>query len=105
MTTPSSRPAALITGGTTGIGFATARVLHERGYDVLVTGVNPDRIAAAKQSLPGDVVVFRADARSIADADAVAAELRNRFGRLDLAFLNAGVAAITPLDTLKLVPQ
>ena len=66
----------------------------------LVTGRNPDTLAAAKQALPDDVVVLRADASSIADAEAVAAELRQRFGRLDLAFLNAGVTRLAPLEAL-----
>jgi NAD(P)-dependent dehydrogenase (short-subunit alcohol dehydrogenase family) len=100
MTTLSTAPAALVTGGTTGIGLATAQALHKRGYAVLVTGRNPETLAAARHALPDDVVVFRADASSVADADAVAAELGQRFGRLDLAFLNAGVTRLVPLEAL-----
>ena len=100
MTTSSPAPVALVTGGTTGIGLATAQVLHKRGYAVLVTGRNPDTLAAARHALPDDVVVFPADASSIAAADAVAMELRQRFGKLDLAFLNAGVTRLAPLEAL-----
>jgi NAD(P)-dependent dehydrogenase (short-subunit alcohol dehydrogenase family) len=100
MTTSTSAPVALVTGGTTGIGLATAQVLHKRGHAVMVTGRNPDSLAAAQRVLPDDVVVFRADARSVADADAVAAELSRRFGKLDLAFLNAGVTSLVPLEAL-----
>lgn len=100
MNTPSSRPAALITGGTTGIGLATARVLHAQGFAVLVTGQNPDTLTAAQRALSDDVVVFRADARLVADAERVAAELRQRFGKVDVAFLNAGVGRMLPLEAI-----
>jgi NAD(P)-dependent dehydrogenase (short-subunit alcohol dehydrogenase family) len=98
MPTPSSRPVALITGGTTGIGLATARVLHAGGYAVLVTGQNPETLAAAQSALPDDVVVFRADSRSIADAVRVAGELKKRFGKVDLVFLNACISRMIPVE-------
>lgn len=95
-----SRPVALVTGGTTGIGAATARLLHERGYAVVVTGVNPERLAAARIALPKDVVVMHADARVVADAQLVADEIRTRYGRLDALFLNAGVGPMQPIEAV-----
>ena len=90
-------PAALITGGTSGIGKATAELLHERGYRVIVTGQNPGTIAAAERSLPDQVVVVRADARSLTDTDRVVEEVRERFGALDVVFLNAGIVRPRPV--------
>jgi NAD(P)-dependent dehydrogenase (short-subunit alcohol dehydrogenase family) len=95
-----SRPVALITGGTTGIGFATARLLHEHGYAVVTTGNHPERIAAAKAALPDDVVVLRADLRVMADTHAAADHIRSRFGRLDALFLNAGVGPMQPVEAV-----
>jgi NAD(P)-dependent dehydrogenase (short-subunit alcohol dehydrogenase family) len=95
-----SHRVALITGGTTGIGFATARILRDQSYAVVVTGQNPDRLAAARHALPRDVVVLRADARVLADAQAVADEIRTRYGRLDALFLNAGVGPMQPVEAV-----
>jgi NAD(P)-dependent dehydrogenase (short-subunit alcohol dehydrogenase family) len=84
----------LITGGTSGIGKATAELLHYRGYRVMVTGV--DNLAAG---LPEDVMVVRADARSLPDIDQAMEQARRRFGSLDLLFLNAGISGPGPIES------
>src|SRR5262245_63973347 len=90
--------AALITGGTSGIGKATAEVLHSRGYQVAVTGQRTESIARAREELPGDVLVLRADARSLADTDRVVSEVGERFGALTTLVLNAGVSRTMTLN-------
>src|SRR5579871_5260489 len=100
MTQTGSRPCALITGGTSGIGRATAHILHAQGFAVLVTGQNPETIAAAKRTLPEEVVVLRADARVLADAERVAVEIQQRFGGLDAVFLNAGTGKMLPIEAV-----
>lgn len=95
-----NQQAVLITGGTSGIGRATADVLHERGIRVMVTGRNPATIATARSELPPEIVIVQADARSLDDTDRVVAEARERFGSLSGLFLNAGISRPTPLDTV-----
>ncbi|MFG2306666.1 SDR family oxidoreductase [Actinacidiphila glaucinigra] len=90
-------PTALITGGTTGIGRAAAELLHARGYQVAVTGQNPDSLARARRELPDDVLVVQSDARVLADTDALLATVSARFGSLDLLFLNAGIFRPAPV--------
>jgi len=89
---------ALITGGTSGIGKAAAEALHGRGYRVAVTGQRPESVARARRELPADVLVLRADARSLADTDQVVAEVGARFGSLTTLFLNAGVSLPMTLE-------
>lgn len=88
---------ALITGGTTGIGLATAKRFAAEGAEVIVTGRNPETLEAARAELGESVKVVQSDA---ADEEKVARlfeTIGRKHGRLDVLFLNAGIARFAPL--------
>jgi NAD(P)-dependent dehydrogenase (short-subunit alcohol dehydrogenase family) len=87
----------LVTGGTTGIGLATAQLLIAEGAKVIVTGRNPETLAAARKALP-DAVVLASDSADLAAAQALGEEIRKHAPRLDGAFLNAGIATFSPIE-------
>jgi NAD(P)-dependent dehydrogenase (short-subunit alcohol dehydrogenase family) len=88
----------LITGGTTGIGLATAQLLSADGAKVIVTGRNPETLAAAKKVLT-DVVVLPSDSGDLAAALALGGEVKKYADHLGGVFLIAGVAALTPIES------
>lgn len=92
-------PTALITGGTSGIGLATAQLLHERGHRVAVTGSSDHSVTRARGILPDDVSVLRADLRDLDAIDRAIETIRTAFGRLDTLFLNAGVITALPIES------
>ncbi|MGW3120114.1 SDR family oxidoreductase [Streptomyces sp. NPDC001107] len=89
---------ALITGGTSGIGLETAQRFIAEGADVLVTGVTPASIDNAREVLGDKVEVVRADARDLDAQRGLAERVREHFGELDVAFLNAGVSDWRPFE-------
>jgi NAD(P)-dependent dehydrogenase (short-subunit alcohol dehydrogenase family) len=89
----------LITGGTTGIGLATAQLLSSEGAKVIITGRNPETLEAAKRALPAGAAVIKSDSSSLTDARALGAEIRKHAERLDGVFLNAGIAQFAPLES------
>jgi NAD(P)-dependent dehydrogenase (short-subunit alcohol dehydrogenase family) len=88
----------LITGGTTGIGLATAKLLSAEGAKVIITGRNPETLEAAHRELPG-VIVIKSDSGSLSAARALGGEIKKHVDHLDGVFLNAGIATITPFES------
>ena len=86
----------IVTGGSAGIGLATARRIADRGGRVLVTGTNPDRLAEANDGERIHTLVN--DAGDPAAAEALADHAKKLFGTLDGVFLNAGYGVFTPHD-------
>ncbi len=89
----------LITGGTTGIGFATAQLLISEGAKVIVTGRNPATLEAAKKTLP-EAIVIQSDSGDLASAQGLGAAVKEHVDHLDGAFLNAGIAIFTPFENV-----
>jgi NAD(P)-dependent dehydrogenase (short-subunit alcohol dehydrogenase family) len=92
----AERKRALITGGTTGIGFATAQEFLAEGARVIITGANPKNLEIAGRKL-GTVIVL-ADAGSVPAQETVAEAVRKEFGGLDVLFCNAGIVEMRPLE-------
>jgi NAD(P)-dependent dehydrogenase (short-subunit alcohol dehydrogenase family) len=89
---------AVITGGTTGIGFATARRFLDEGARVVFTGRTQSTLDAAQAELGERALGVRGDVANLADLDRLYATVRQRFGRVDTLFANAGVARFAPAE-------
>lgn len=89
---------AVITGGTTGIGYATAELFKKEGAQVAITGQNAERVKAAQEKLGKDVLALKSDTSKIKDIEELAAKVKERFGKVDIVFANAGIANFTPFD-------
>ena len=89
---------AVITGGTTGIGFETARHFIEEGARIIITGQNEKRLAAAGDRLGSNAIPVLADVRSLAALDTLASRTKETFNGVDILFANAGLGGFAPVD-------
>ena len=92
--------AALVTGGSSGIGRATAELFHAQGARVAITGLDETRLVRARDELDPAIIVVKADVRSRSDAASLARRVEADFGGLDVLFLNAGIARLTPFESV-----
>jgi NAD(P)-dependent dehydrogenase (short-subunit alcohol dehydrogenase family) len=88
---------ALITGGNSGIGLTTARLFVAEGAKVAITGRNQATLEAAAKELGPNAIAIVADATDIAATEKAVAQAAAKFGKLDIVFANAGIAANTPV--------
>ena len=83
---------AVITGGTTGIGLATAQLFIEEGAKVIVTGRNPETLDQARKILGSDTDVIAADTSDLKAVEQLFKTIAERYKKIDALFVNAGVA-------------
>jgi NAD(P)-dependent dehydrogenase (short-subunit alcohol dehydrogenase family) len=91
---------AIVTGGSTGIGFATAKEFVAQGAYVYITGRRQIELDEALKAIGSSVTAIRADSSALSDLDKVYEQIKQEKGRIDIVFANAGVAAFAPLGSI-----
>jgi len=88
---------ALVTGGSTGIGLATAKEFVSEGAYVFMTGRRESELNAAVKELGSNVTAVQGDVSKLDDLDRLFAQIKQEKGKLDIVFANAGIAKYAPL--------
>ncbi|MCJ8289720.1 MAG: SDR family oxidoreductase [Crocinitomicaceae bacterium] len=89
---------AVVTGGNSGIGYASAKKLKEEGATVIITGRSAEKVKTASEELGVKGIV--ADVKDLSAIDALVAEVKNEFNNVDILFVNAGIFAPAPLGQI-----
>lgn len=82
---------ALVTGGSSGIGLATAQTFHAHGAKVVITGRDRERLQEVAQQLGENMLAVPMDLSKLSDIDTLMARIHETFGKLDILFVNAGM--------------
>jgi NAD(P)-dependent dehydrogenase (short-subunit alcohol dehydrogenase family) len=91
---------AVITGGNSGIGLATAHRFVEEGAYVFITGRRKSELDAAMNQIGRNVTGVQGDVSNLADLDRLYAAVKQEKGKLDIVFANAGIGDFAPLDQI-----
>jgi len=91
---------AVITGGNSGIGLATAKEFKEQGARVVITGRDQKTLDEAKREIGGEVLAVRSDTSSLTDIDKLFNVVKEKFGKIDVLFVNAGVGKFAPVEAV-----
>lgn len=100
MTQKHAGKIALVTGGNSGIGLATAKRFAAEGAQVFITGRRQDALDAAVKEIGGQSSAIRADSANLADIDRLFDTIQQRAGRLDILFANAGLGEFQPMGQI-----
>src|SRR6188472_1988048 len=87
---------AVVTGGNSGIGLATAKRFSAEGAKVVVTGRRQPELDAAVKEIGHGAIGVRGDVANLADLDRLYATVKEKYGRVDVLFANAGTAEFAP---------
>ncbi len=91
---------AVITGGNSGIGLSTAKLFQAEGARVVITGRRQDVVDSAVKEIGGDSIGFKSDTSKLDDIAALYEKVKDQFGKIDILFLNAGIAKFGPFTSV-----